>query len=80
MVQGGGDIVLRYFFSKALVATLLAVQNCLGNFGRGHCQEFGPEVQGEMLFKEISYLELWWQNYSENVGRGPYVEHFCGTI
>ena len=36
-----------------------------------------------MLFKAISYLELWWpscsaeQNHLGNFGRGHYKEHIC---
>ena len=39
--------------------------------------EFGPVVQ-EMLFKDISYLELWWPscsaegNHLGNFGKGHY--------
>ena len=42
--------------------------------------EFGPVVQEEMLFKDISYLELWQpfcsaeQNHLCNFGRGCYEE------
>ena len=38
--------------------------------------EFGPVVQEEMSFKDISYLELWWPfcsaegNHLCNSGRG----------
>ena len=39
-----------------------------------------------MLFKDISYLELWWpicsaeQNHVCNFGRGYYEEQFCEII
>ena len=45
--------------------------------------EFGPVVQEEMSFKDISYLELWWpfcsseQNHLCNFGRGHHEEQFC---
>ena len=43
-------------------------------------------VQEEMLFKDISYLELWWslcsadQNHLSNFGRGHHEERFCEII
>ena len=48
--------------------------------------EFGPVVQEEMLFKDISYLELWHpfcsakRNHLCNLGRGYYKEQFCEII
>ena len=51
--------------------------------------EFGPVVpvvQEEMLFKGISYLELWQPfssveySYLCNFGRGHYEEQFCEII
>ena len=42
--------------------------------------EFGPLVQEQMSFKDISYLELWLlfcvgeQNHLYNFGRGNYEE------
>ena len=46
----------------------------------------GSLVNGEMLFKEISYPELWlplcsmeW-NHLCSFGSGPYEEHFCEII
>ena len=46
----------------------------------------GPVVQEEMLFKDVSYLELWrpfcsteW-NHLCNFGRGYYEEQFCEII
>ena len=51
-----------------------------GNF------KLGPVVQEEMLFKGISYLELWQPFYSVeqhhlcNFGRGVYEEQFCEII
>ena len=55
-------------------------RNHLCNFGRRHHEgilgnnfEFGPVVQVEMSFKDISYLELWW----------PFVhrsETICATL
>ena len=48
--------------------------------------EFGPVVQVEMTFKDISYLELWWpiflaeRNHLCFVGRGHHEEHFCKII
>ena len=39
-----------------------------------------------MLFKDISYLELWWPfcsvqpNHLCNLGRGHYEENFCKII
>ena len=48
--------------------------------------KFGPVVQEEMLFKDISYLELWRpfcyaeQNPFSNFGRGYQKEQFCETI
>ena len=47
--------------------------------------KFGPVVQ-EILFKDISFLELWWpfcsakQNHLCNFGRGYYEEQFCEII
>ena len=47
--------------------------------------EFGPVVH-EMLFKDISYLELWWPlcssecNHSCNINRGYHEEQFCKII
>ena len=47
--------------------------------------KFGPEVQ-EILFKDNSYLELWWpfcsavQNHFCNFGRGYQEEQFCEII
>ena len=49
-------------------------------------QEFGPVVQKEMLFKDISSLELWQPLCSEywnqlcNFGRRYHEEQFCGII
>ena len=48
--------------------------------------EFGPVVQEEMPFKDISYLELWWpfcsaeQNHLCNFGRRFQEEQFCEII
>ena len=48
--------------------------------------EFGPVVQEEMSFKDISYLELWWPfcsaegNHLCNSGRGYQEEQFCEII
>ena len=48
--------------------------------------KFGPVVQEVMLFKVISYLELWQpycnveQNYLCNFGRGYQEEQFCEII
>ena len=39
-----------------------------------------------MLFKDISYLQLWWpsclaeRNHLGNLGRGHYKENFCEMI
>ena len=48
--------------------------------------EFGPVVKEEMLFKDISYLELWrpfcsaeW-NYLCNFGRGNFKDQFNKII
>ena len=47
--------------------------------------EFGPVVQ-EMLFKDISYLELWWpfcsaeQNHFCYFSRGHHEEQFCNIF
>ena len=49
--------------------------------------KFGPEVQ-ENLFKDISYLELWWPFCSAdlvalllcNFGRGYHEEQFCEIV
>ena len=52
----------------------------------GNCFEFGPVVQDEMLFKDISYLELWWAfcsgegNHFYKFGRGHHEEQFCEII
>ena len=48
--------------------------------------KFGPVVQEEMSFQDISYLELWWpfcyaeQNHLCNSGRGYQEEQFCEII
>ena len=48
--------------------------------------KFGPMIQEEMSFKDISYLELWWslcsaeQNPLRNFGRGHYEEQFSELI
>ena len=48
--------------------------------------EFGTEVQEEMLFKDISYLELWWplssveQNHLCKFGRVHHEGQFCEII
>ena len=48
--------------------------------------EFGPVVQEEMLFKDISNLQFWWpsclagRNHLGKFGRGLYDEHFCEII
>ena len=48
--------------------------------------EFGPVVQEEMSFKDISYLELWLpfplaeRNHLCNFRRGYYEEQFCKII
>ena len=48
--------------------------------------KFGPVVQEEKLFKDISYLELWQpffsleQNHLCNFGRGYHEEQFCEII
>ena len=47
---------------------------------------FVPVSQEDMLFKDISYLELWWpvclakQKQWCNFGRGHHGEHFCEII
>ena len=60
------------------------------NFGIRHHEERFCEIilnQEEMLFKDISYMELWWlwfrsleQNPLCNFGKGYYEEQFCGII
>ena len=50
------------YYLQLLQPLYLAEQDHLCNFGRGHHEEhfqFGPVVQRKMLFKDISYLELW---------------------
>ena len=48
--------------------------------------EFGPLVQEEMLFIDISYLQLWQpsclvaRNHEGNCGRGHYEDLFCEII
>ena len=48
--------------------------------------KFGPVVQEEMSFKDISYLELWRSscyvepNHLCNFGRGYHDEQFCEII
>ena len=48
--------------------------------------KLGPVVQAEMLFKGISYLELWQpfcsveQDYLSDFCRGYYEEQFCEII
>ena len=48
--------------------------------------EFGPVVQQEMSFIDISYLELFWpfcsvkQNHLCEFGTGHYEEQFCEII
>ena len=48
--------------------------------------EFGPVVQQKILFKDISYLELWWpycsvkQNHWCNFERGYNEEQFSEII
>ena len=48
--------------------------------------EFGPVVQEEMPFKDISYLKVWWpfcsaeQNHLCIFGRGHYEERLCDII
>ena len=48
--------------------------------------EFGTELQEEMLFKGISYLELWWplssieQNHLCKFGRVHHEGKFCEII
>ena len=48
--------------------------------------KLGPVVQEEMLFKDISYLELWWPfcyaelNHLCNFGRGYQEEQYCEII
>ena len=48
--------------------------------------EFGPVILEVMLFKDISYLELWWPfcsvepNHLCNFGKGHYEEQFCEII
>ena len=42
-------------------------------------------VQEEVLFNDISYLELWWpfcsvKNHLCNFGKGHYEEQFCEII
>ena len=57
----------RYFISRALAVLFSVEWNHLCNFGRRHHEEqfckiyfeFGPVIQEETLFKDISYLELW---------------------
>ena len=57
----------------------------MGNIHVKLCK-FGPVVQEEMSFKDISYLELWWpfcyaeQNQLCNFGRGYQEEQFCEVI
>ena len=78
------DLMLcKEFYFKLWYPLCSAEQNRLGNFARGPynnhlCEiifEFGPVVQKNMPFKDISYLQLWQpaslaeQNYSSNYGR-----------
>ena len=48
--------------------------------------KFGPVVQEEKPFKDISYLELWWpfcsakRNHLCNFGRWDHEEQFCEII
>ena len=69
-------------------------QNLSCNFEKGHhgeqsCEvirKFGPVVQEEMSFKDISYLELWQPLYSVdgnhlcNIGRRHHEEQSCEVI
>ena len=61
----GGDVIDRYFFFGALAALLFSRGNHKCNFGKGYYEEqfsgifeFRPVVMEEMLFEDISYLEL----------------------
>ena len=88
-------IVLIWSFGGPFVqqsGTSSGERNHLCNFGRGyqeeHYFEFGRVVQ-EMLFKHISYEELWCpfvrengtiSNFLCNFGRGHYEEQFYEFI
>ena len=61
------------------------------NYGSGHhaehfCERIGTVDQEKMLFKDISYLELWWSlssvewNHLCNFGRVYHEEQFCEII
>ena len=73
---------LKIFLFLAQVAILFSQAECSDEFGRGHHEqhfclmniEFGPMVQEEMPFKDISYLELWWNHLSNFCSR-QYGEH-----
>ena len=80
---------LKYFLSGALAALVFSGAKPFMQFWKKASwgtfmwsyMEFGPEVQEEMSFKDISYLELWWpfcsveQNHLCDFGRGHHEEH-----
>ena len=54
----------------------------MGNISVKLFFEFGPGVQGKMLFEDNSYLELWQpfcKDY-DNFARRHYEEQFCEII
>ena len=59
----------------------LAEQNQLGSFGRRPYEEicdfyyYFRQVVQEMLYRNTSYLQLWWADHSGNFDRGHYKEH-----
>ena len=61
-----GNAIKRYFLSTSLVPSCSAERIHLGNFGRLHYEEhfcqiilnLDQVVRKEILFKDISYLEL----------------------
>ena len=91
---GGGVWILRFLiwssgsphvqWSGTIYATL--VEGIMGNIHVKLFFKFGPMVQEEMSFKDISYLELWqplcsveW-NHLFNFGSRLLVEQFCEII
>ena len=61
-------------------------EGIMGNIHVKLCEKFGPVVQEEMSFKDISYLELWRpfcyveRKHLCNFGRGYQEEKFCEII
>ena len=79
LINSSGGLFVQCFQATCAVM----VEGNMRNISVNYNIEFGTVVQEEMLFKDISYLELWWPlssvewNHLCNFGREHHEEQFC---